>query len=323
MAEPSLSLTFVELRRMVAHMLGYGRDDENWTDDQVEELDEIIGTGLQQFYFPPPLREGELSHDWSFLKPIGSITTAAPYSTGTVTVVAGVVTLASGTFPSWAASGKFILDNVAYSVASRDSNTQITLDDTSVAAAAGTSYELNQEDYDAPDAFGFIEGDMTFRNSDNVRFPVRLVAEAQIRSMRQANNMDGAPQLFAYRVKNNFNGTSGQRYEFMFWPTPDAAYVGEYAYGVLADALTTTAPYPFGGMTHGRCIMQACKAAAELHMDDEAGPHTAQFMMMLRAAISQDLKRTPEFLGYNGDRSDGDGMCRRRASVTYNGNNYP
>ncbi len=262
MAESTLSLTYVELRIEVAHMLGYGRTAANWSADQITEIDFIVQTGLQQFYFPPPQREGDMAHDWSFLKPTAALA---------------------------------ILSNV--------------------------------EDYDAPDDFGFMEDDMTFAGTDYVRFPVQLVGEAEIRALRQLiTTVTGRPQKVAYRPKTGMTGASGQRAQFLVWPTPDAAYTGTYRYGVLAGALTAALPYPYGGMTHGRCIMQSCKAAAELHLDDEQGPHFKQFQMMLAAAISQDLKRTPEFLGQNVDRSDGrhERSQRLRTNrVSYNGVFYP
>lgn len=64
------------------------------------------------------------------------------YSTGTVTIAAGVATLAGGTWPSWAANGTLQLNSNFYTVNTRDSNTQITLDNTGVTAVAGTNYTL-------------------------------------------------------------------------------------------------------------------------------------------------------------------------------------
>ncbi len=71
------------------------------------------------------------------------------YYTGTVTIASGVVTLSSGTFPSWAgtaSTGASAL-NVAgtlYSVAQRDSGTQLTLTDTSVTVGSASAYVLMQ-----------------------------------------------------------------------------------------------------------------------------------------------------------------------------------
>jgi len=68
------------------------------------------------------------------------------FSAGKITIASGVVTLADGTFPSWAAAGVLKLDNKYYYVDTRDGDTQITLD-TSVTEADASSYELKRAEY--------------------------------------------------------------------------------------------------------------------------------------------------------------------------------
>jgi hypothetical protein len=108
-------------------------------------------------------------HIWSFMSQVGKLTIRAPYSTGTVTIVAGVATLAGGTWPSWAAAGDLIVSGVRYSVNTRDSNSQITLNDTSVTASAGTSYELIQFYYELASDFGSLIADgFTYSRSETM-----------------------------------------------------------------------------------------------------------------------------------------------------------
>ena len=64
------------------------------------------------------------------------------YSTGTVAISSGVVTLSGGTFPTWAAEGVLGVGEELYQIKSRDSNTQITLYDTTATASGGTSFIL-------------------------------------------------------------------------------------------------------------------------------------------------------------------------------------
>jgi subtilisin-like proprotein convertase family protein len=62
---------------------------------------------------------------------------------GTITVVDGVVTMTGDTrWPLGAEDAYLIVDGTAYSIASRDSDTQYTLDDTTVNLPARTPYEL-------------------------------------------------------------------------------------------------------------------------------------------------------------------------------------
>ncbi len=65
------------------------------------------------------------------------------YSTGTVAIVGGRVTLTGGTWPSWAADADLTVNGVRYTVKTRDSGTQLTLDNASVSAPAGAIYRLH------------------------------------------------------------------------------------------------------------------------------------------------------------------------------------
>lgn len=80
------------------------------------------------------------------------------YSTGTVAVSSGVVTLTGGSFPEFGTnavySRRFYLGSNFYDVASRDpSGLQLTLVDTSVNAPPGTSYKFAGWDYREVDPF--------------------------------------------------------------------------------------------------------------------------------------------------------------------------
>ena len=73
--------------------------------------------------------------------------TADTYATGTIAVSSGVVTLSGGTFPDWAVRGIFVHSDNFYSIKSRDTDTQITLDPSPTlgvltGVSGGTSYSL-------------------------------------------------------------------------------------------------------------------------------------------------------------------------------------
>lgn len=75
-----------------------------------------------------------------------------PYSTSSITIANGVVTLSiahpyeSAEFPSWAADGDILVSGQLYSVNTRDSATQLTLDDLTINVSSGTSYSLQKAD---------------------------------------------------------------------------------------------------------------------------------------------------------------------------------
>jgi hypothetical protein len=118
--------------------------------DQTSDILECIRDGLHDVY---------TAHEWSFFRPVMDMVTTPPYATGTITVAAGVVTLAGGTFPSWAAVGVLKIVNNYYAVDTRDSSAQLTLEDTSVTVASATAYELGRPEYDLPAAFEAISAD--------------------------------------------------------------------------------------------------------------------------------------------------------------------
>ena len=99
--------------------------------------------------------------------------------------------------------------------------------------------------------------------------------------------------------------TTGQRFELLFDPTPDAAYRITGRYQALLGKLTATNIYPAGGAPHAETLKAAIQAAAELSMDDTRGPYHERFMERIAASVAYDRQAfAPANLGYNGDRSD-------------------
>ena len=165
-----------------------------YSDDQTSDIEECIGDGLRDVYS---------AHDWSFFKPLEDLTTTAPYETGTVEIVDGVVTLSDGVFPSWAADGILMVDDSYYSVASRDGDTQITLDDTSVDVDAETSYELGRPEIELPAAFEAVAGDsdLTYYPDQNDLYPpVRQRHDRAIRTWQQDDPYYDRPIFYSVRT---------------------------------------------------------------------------------------------------------------------------
>jgi hypothetical protein len=295
-AESSLSLTFTDLANCVGPVFGYGATYSAMSATEQEQVSVAIRRGLRMFYFPEPLEPGKAAHKWTFLHPQTTLTSNAPYSTGTITVVDGVVTLASGTFPSWAASGLLSVSGTLYDVSSRDSGTQVTLVDTTLDVAAGTSYGLYQGNADAPDAFGGFDDRPTYVSPSSRNDSLVIVDESEIRRLRaQTTGGYGRPLVVAARVINA-TATSGQRWEFMFWPAFDAAYVLSYTFHYLPDMISST-QYPLGGMSHAETILACCMfAAAQMVSDQEQIQRRERhYKERMAASISHDRSRmSPE-----------------------------
>lgn len=93
-------------------------------------------------------------HRWPWYRSYAELTLRGAYTTGTVTVTldSPIVTLAAGTWPTWAEGAKFRISGQYIKVLTRDSNTQVTLEaDWAEATASGQSYVLYQDEYELPD----------------------------------------------------------------------------------------------------------------------------------------------------------------------------
>jgi len=254
--ESTLSLEMLDLQREIGHCLGHGRDETKWSKGEQDDIDAALNSGLRQFYFPPVLQGESSAHEWSFLRPIDTLTTAA--STG---------------------------------------------------------------DYDMPADFGGIEGPMTFAPVTGYP-PVVVVGEGEIRHLRQVSSLSGRPAYVAIRPVES-DGSGGQRFEALFYPTPDAAYVLTYRKTILANALTSSAPFPLGGMAHAQTVLASCLAAAEAQSLDGQTAKMQLFLQRLAASISYDRSaNSQEHFGYCGDDSDEahrpNAVRRNEARVTYN-----
>jgi hypothetical protein len=278
-----------------------------FSSDQVEDIEDCMKQGILGVY---------AAHDWSFFKPVKRLSTTAPYITGTVTIVDGVVTLAGGTWPSWAADGVFKTSNNYYSIASRDSNSQLTLDDTSVDAAALTTYELARPEIPLDDNFEAIanDSDLTYYPSQGGMYqPVQQRHDQIIRKMQQNNPYYCRPRYYSVRTAE-FEPTVGSRKRLAFYPTPDASYILRVPMILRPTMIDETNQYPVGGETLSLLYIEACLAAAERLLDDTEGIHTKRYWELLPLAIKADQeKSSPTSLGpdcpkgeYSGVYSDSD-----------------
>ncbi len=324
MTESTLSSQYSDLQKAVAHYLGHGLDSAKWTTHQAAVITMIIKRGLRQFYYPPKVYDREMPHEWSFLKPIATLTTVATYSTGTVEVSSGTCTLSDGTWPTWAkTNGTLTIGTTEYTISSRDGDTELTVvgDDVD----AGASYTLGHNgNYDLDEDFGGIEGVITYESRNKP--DIVIVGEGKIRSLRNSQKARTYPYFAAVRPKECAGTATGQRFEIMLFPIPSVEYVLKFRMNILPDALTDSIKYPYGGAVHAETIEASCLAVAELQEDEKKGPKHDYFMERLTASIALDKRAyQAEFLGYNGDNSDNadrDSGLRRHPQtflVTYNG----
>lgn len=76
MSESTLSVTRAELLRHIGRKRGWHRNPSEWDERQKLDGDDILAMGLRRFYGPPKLPGENVSHRWSFLRPLHVMSTA-------------------------------------------------------------------------------------------------------------------------------------------------------------------------------------------------------------------------------------------------------
>jgi hypothetical protein len=303
-----LTVTYSVLRRMIGREAGYGRNPGEWSSgsDEKIDVDDFLKIGVRRAMFPPPLPGEKHGHQWSFLRPSATFVTTVPYTTGTVTIASGVVTLVGGTWPSWATQGLLSITGGSYSIASRTSNSEIVLTDTSVTEASAITYSLGRVVYDLPSDFAMIDGPLVYAAGQSIlQTPIQRVSEHDLLQELCFLVMSGYPRRYAIRPKA-IDMTTNTRYELLLSPSPDAVYTLYYNYRIDIPALDNTNAVPPGGDAHGELYIAACLMAVEEKLHDGIGKNAEIFMRCLAASVSHDRKvAAPDTLGYDREPSDG------------------
>jgi len=292
----STQVSFTILQERVGHYLFGIRT--GFSSDQQSDIGDCLNDGLRRVY---------AAHNWSFLRPLADVVTTAPYATGTITIASGVVTLSGGSFPSWAASGVLKVSNRYYSVASRGSNTQITLDDTTITVASAASFQLAQPEIALDATFDSVsnDSDLTYYPSAETWYPpVKWRHDATIRHLEGTNPEFDRPVFYSVRTVS-FDPTVGSRKVLALYPAPDKVYtlrVPMILRPVLLDAVNL---YPIGGEVLAQVMLEACLASAEVNFEEREHVHEKRFMELIGLAIREDQERSsPTSLGSDNPRSE-------------------
>ena len=300
MAESTLSLAYGDLQRIVGRHASLDSTPGNWTAVDSQRVDDVIEAALRRFYGENP--------QWSFLWVTTSLTTETEYNTGTIAISSGVVTLTGGTWPANAANYELEVesDGTVYEVSTRDSDTQLTLEDTTATLSSGASYTLARPIYDLPDDFTAIEGPFTYRGGESELYPpMQQINEVAWRIKRSDFTETEHPREFAIRTKP-YDTSGGDRFQVMFWPSPDDAYKLYYQYKSLPGVLTSNT-YPRGMGEHSATIEAAVRREAAMNFDETSNQSFEQdYQMCLARSLERDAQNTtPDFLGRDmtGDRA--------------------
>jgi len=314
-AEAGLSIGFTEMKKETGLYLGLG--GSAWAAAVSTRLDEIVQSGVRLVYYPPAVADDTIGYQWSWLRPTTTLSLVAPYNTGTLTIVAGVCTLADGTVPTWAASGEIVISGGVYSIATYDGIAQFTLDDTTVDADALTTYVMNRVAYDMPNDFNRIVGMLHYETDQHLK-SIQITSVSRILQLRAASQYSNTPSYAATRYKTS-SGVTGQRSEIMFYPDTDEARTLTYEYEAYSGKLSDASPYPLGGSHLAELFIESCLAVAERRVNNEVAFHNEQFTRLLIDAVKRDKGRSGRNFGQMGHREDHLNTFHRG----YTGGSYP
>jgi hypothetical protein len=176
-------------------------------------------------------RDMAKDHRWRYYLMIGRLNTVADYDTGTIAYdhTGGTyereVTLTDGTWPSWAADGIIVIDNVTYEVEDRKSSTVITLKEFTNPGedvAAEETYQLYKDTYRLPDDF---QEAAEWIIADESKI-LQNISPQDFNSLLRAQWSPAAPWAYTYTGHQDYQGGMAVR----FFPPPDDNYACNYLY---------------------------------------------------------------------------------------------
>jgi len=184
-------------------------------------------------------RQITVERKWNYFRTRGRVTTVAPQSTGTVVYdhTGGTnereLTLTGATWPAWAALGAVLLNQRRYEVATRVSDTVLTLSVSSNPGediATGIEYTLFQDTYVLPTDFGALAGLVDLERD----FAPTYALDADWLGWQRFNQTPNWPQAFTIMGSPEYHGQKVIR----FAPPPDAVRVYDYVYRRRARPLS-------------------------------------------------------------------------------------
>lgn len=170
-------------------------------------------------------------HRWSYYKQVGRIVTVDDYSTGTVAYdhTGGAserqLTLTSGTWPSWASLGSVVIDTVPYAVATRVSDSIVTLtnaENPGADVAAGTTFTIYRDTYPLPCDFSAI-GELVMLNQ---AYQLQQMSANDWVAMQRSYRGPAVPKFYCITSDPNYFGELAIR----LYPYPDDAYELSFLY---------------------------------------------------------------------------------------------
>lgn len=193
------------------------------------DVDDSDASSKVTDYINMSARDIWLAHPWRERRAEATITTVAPYSTGTVSTSGATVTGSGTTFPAATAAGlaRFAksYSDPWYTVTTRDSATQLTLSESyAETALSGATYTLYQDVYELASGVDTLIDLRLLKASDDG--PLRTLHERVLDEGATLPGLADHPTHYSMIASNATTAVKRVR----LWPVPDAVYRVKYRY---------------------------------------------------------------------------------------------
>lgn len=172
-----------------------------------------------------------------------------------------------------------------------------------------TNLAINANSYTMPlpDDYGGFEGEACISAPVGYtwwQFKITGVGEVHAEINRWPTRT-GRPLMGCVEPLKGTGPTQSNRFQLRIFPLPDQQYTLQFQYYINPDYLTGAFPYAYGGPPHAETLLAACKAVAELELDDlKDGPQNQSFDELMEMSKKLDRRNKAQWIGYNRDHSD-------------------
>lgn len=277
----SLQLTRAEVFSNLSTLLGVNRTYGSLDSQTQSDFQRVWRSGFRKFL---------AAHEWRHLEERHTFVIPAAQESSTITVVDGVVTLASGTWPSWAANGVLITSEGVFEVNTRDGDTQLTLYDTSYDDAALTTYVLRPVKFDLPSNFARFIEPLTLENQQSHELDeLPMLPEWTLRAVG-GNVTPILDKPEAFTLFQSVDETTNAFTPFLkVYPIPDAQYTVTGVIGVtLDDTLSSADSVAICNPLFAELLQEAILSSGEIMFRGGPGKHTKNFADWLPSFIQKD-----------------------------------
>lgn len=305
----NLNLTNLEILQGLSLAAGLARD-QDWDSNTFQDFRNIIRSGLRKFFMP---QTGDVVHQWRFLERHLAFAASDAVSTGTVAVSGGVVTLTGDVWPSWADDGVIDVGGQRLFVDNVTATTTLTITNTAIEVAAGTTFTMYRWRYGLPTDFGEMIGGLNYGVSTDRGRPLSSTSEEEIILRYTLGGLNSSTGPRRYSVQTGIDASTATEispWYASFWqPLESGSFVSGIYRSIPLDKLDASDLTADGSIVqipaqHAETLLEAILSVAEEHYDGVPGAHAQRYAERLATSIALD-RRTPAITSLQTEADEG------------------